>query len=246
MRISLLGKWIPLLRTMENAENSVALSIDDGPTQETTPHLLALMKEFNARATFFLSGIRAVRHPEIVRQLVAEGHEVFAHGWDHVRLFTKGGGALVDQFSINAMKACEDLLSQFRPTPHPYLIRLPYGYSHRNARAHSALSRWQPGCQIADWALSFEDHTIAPRCRDLNDVRRECKLAAERTLAAENLVGAILLCHDHPFDIDGPYKTEVTPILMEAILSQLQQRGLNAVPIKPHAQIRLTSRFVLN
>jgi peptidoglycan/xylan/chitin deacetylase (PgdA/CDA1 family) len=57
----------------------VALTIDDGPDPRTTPLILAELGRHGARATFFLIGGRVNGEEEIVRRLVAEGHEIGNH-----------------------------------------------------------------------------------------------------------------------------------------------------------------------
>lgn len=63
--------------------SGVALTFDDGPDPAITPDLLRLLARHEARATFFMCGLAAVRHPDIVRAIADEGHGVGAHGWDH-------------------------------------------------------------------------------------------------------------------------------------------------------------------
>jgi cellulose synthase/poly-beta-1,6-N-acetylglucosamine synthase-like glycosyltransferase len=55
---------------------TVALTFDGGPDPVWTPRLLELLKRNRARATFFLHGAQAARHPELVRRIRAEGHEI--------------------------------------------------------------------------------------------------------------------------------------------------------------------------
>lgn len=57
----------------------VALTIDDGPDPQTTPLILVTLERHRARATFFLISDRARRHPELVRRIVEEGHEIANH-----------------------------------------------------------------------------------------------------------------------------------------------------------------------
>lgn len=57
----------------------VALSFDDGPHPVFTPQVLEILKRFDAKATFFLIGDRALRDPELVARIKAEGHEVANH-----------------------------------------------------------------------------------------------------------------------------------------------------------------------
>lgn len=57
----------------------VALSFDDGPDPEFTPQVLEVLERHAARATFFLIGERALRYPEILSRIRADGHEVGNH-----------------------------------------------------------------------------------------------------------------------------------------------------------------------
>ena len=60
------------------------------PTRDTifrqTDALLSILAETNSKATFFVLGLVAERYPELVRQLIAAGHEVASHGYEHVVL----------------------------------------------------------------------------------------------------------------------------------------------------------------
>ncbi|GAB2629056.1 hypothetical protein Aab01nite_21010 [Paractinoplanes abujensis] len=61
----------------------VALTFDDGPDPVQTPKILELLAEHQVKATFCLVGTQVERHPEIVRQIVADGHTLCNHTWDH-------------------------------------------------------------------------------------------------------------------------------------------------------------------
>lgn len=63
-----------------------ALTFDDGPNPATTPRILDILKEQGVHATFFVTGENAAKYPELVRRIVAEGHELGAHSWDHDNL----------------------------------------------------------------------------------------------------------------------------------------------------------------
>lgn len=64
---------------------------------ETTPlrvqanveRILGLFAEHGVKATFFTLGWVAERHPQMVRRIVAEGHELASHGWEHIRVNTQ-------------------------------------------------------------------------------------------------------------------------------------------------------------
>ena len=61
----------------------VALTFDDGPDAENTPALLALLAERKVRATFFCIGNRVAQQPELVKRMVAEGHRIENHTFQH-------------------------------------------------------------------------------------------------------------------------------------------------------------------
>lgn len=64
------------IRTGAMPARTVALTFDGGPDPVWTPRLLDLLRRNNARATFFVHGAQAARHPELVRRIRAEGHEI--------------------------------------------------------------------------------------------------------------------------------------------------------------------------
>ena len=59
------------------------LSFDDGPHKEGTPAVLAELERAGAHAVFFVCGEQVERRPEIVREVVAAGHELGLHGYRH-------------------------------------------------------------------------------------------------------------------------------------------------------------------
>ncbi|WP_407704351.1 glycosyltransferase [Streptomyces spongiae] len=64
------------VQTASMPARTVALTFDGGPDPVWTPRLLDLLRQNNARATFFLYGSQAARYPELVRRIRAEGHEI--------------------------------------------------------------------------------------------------------------------------------------------------------------------------
>ena len=62
---------------------AVALTFDDGPDPDLTPHLLDLLKTNQVSATFCLVGSRARRYPRLVARIAAEGHTLCNHTWNH-------------------------------------------------------------------------------------------------------------------------------------------------------------------
>lgn len=64
-------------------EPLVALTFDDGPDPVVTPALLEILAAHNAKATFFMTGENAVKHPELVEAVRGGGHAIGNHSWDH-------------------------------------------------------------------------------------------------------------------------------------------------------------------
>ncbi|MER5335056.1 polysaccharide deacetylase family protein [Micromonospora sp. NPDC002717] len=63
--------------------SQVALTFDDGPDPQYTPQVLALLREHHVRATFCVVGENAQSHPDLIRAIVADGHTLCNHSWNH-------------------------------------------------------------------------------------------------------------------------------------------------------------------
>ena len=100
-------------------ENLCALTFDDGPSNYT-PRLLDLLDEHGVTATFFMLGRNAQRLPNVVRRVVAEGHEVGIHTWSHPNLMTVG--------PLRRRAEIGDTLALLRTLgADPVILRPPYG-----------------------------------------------------------------------------------------------------------------------
>ena len=69
--------------SVETAKPFVALTFDDGPDPDLTPQILRILDERGIRATFNVMGLCAVRHADLTRRIVADGHEIGNHTWTH-------------------------------------------------------------------------------------------------------------------------------------------------------------------
>ena len=75
-------RWPDIVFRADTARPAVALTLDDGPDPTVTPAVLDLLAARGCRATFFVHGSRARRHPAIVARIVDEGHELGNHQWE--------------------------------------------------------------------------------------------------------------------------------------------------------------------
>lgn len=106
------------------SENSVALTFDDGPHPIYTTAALAILKEKEVTATFFLIGKNIAGNEHIVRQIVAEGHTIGNHSFAHNNFSPLWSAEkIIDDLSKN-----QHLLQSFTNAPIPY--RPPFGVTN--------------------------------------------------------------------------------------------------------------------
>ena len=64
-------------------QRKIAFTFDDGPDPQTTPALIELLGKHKIKATFFVIGAKAEKHPDIIKQLTDAGHLVANHSYTH-------------------------------------------------------------------------------------------------------------------------------------------------------------------
>lgn len=75
--------YVPTFSAGEASSGLVALTFDDGPDPRYTPQILDSLEREGIRAAFFLVGSRVEAYPELVREIVARGHVVGNHSYQH-------------------------------------------------------------------------------------------------------------------------------------------------------------------
>lgn len=105
--------YAPVLNRLPDAGNSVWLTIDDGPGEET-PAVLDLLDRYQARATFFLVGERALTHPALVAEILRRGHDLGNHSHTHpqTRFWRLGPRAMAAE-----IEGCQQALQQLSGQP---------------------------------------------------------------------------------------------------------------------------------
>lgn len=81
------------------SSGAVALTFDDGPDPQWTPRMLDMLAHAGVPATFFLVGEAVERHPDVVRRIVAEGHAVGGHSYDHTVITGRPAAVLRDDLA---------------------------------------------------------------------------------------------------------------------------------------------------
>lgn len=83
--ITSLAKSLEKVRTTP-LPGTVALTFDDGPSPKYTPQVLAILKKYHVKATFFVMGWAAKKYPKLIREMIADGHAVASHTNSHPNL----------------------------------------------------------------------------------------------------------------------------------------------------------------
>jgi peptidoglycan/xylan/chitin deacetylase (PgdA/CDA1 family) len=80
------GLFLPVISRGKSGKRAIAITFDDGPDPLSTPELLKLLQKHGTKATFFVTGKRASRYPEVVRQILSFGHSLGNHTYSHDNL----------------------------------------------------------------------------------------------------------------------------------------------------------------
>lgn len=69
---------------VQTSQKVIAFTFDDGPDPAETVQILDVLREYNAKCTFFAIGKKIAAYPEIAKRVIAEGHELANHTYNHV------------------------------------------------------------------------------------------------------------------------------------------------------------------
>jgi len=75
--------YLPVISKGPAGAKSIALTFDDGPNPESTHIVLDLLARHKLQATFFVVGEKVAGYPELMKEIVAQGHTVGNHSWSH-------------------------------------------------------------------------------------------------------------------------------------------------------------------
>jgi peptidoglycan/xylan/chitin deacetylase (PgdA/CDA1 family) len=127
---------------------TIALTFDDGPDPALTPDILGILKTHSIKATFFVIGYRAEKHPEIVRRCFDEGHTIACHDLKH-SVFSnfRITRPLVSDIS-KAVTIIKNIIGK-----KPLLYRPPVGLMS----PHTLKALKKLGMQCVGWSKSVKD-----------------------------------------------------------------------------------------
>jgi len=154
----------------------IAITFDDGPHHANTPKLLDMLRERNIKATWFVVGEMVREHPELVRRILAEGHEIGNHTMTHPLNITRLSHEKLEEEVGGTAKLLEDIAGY-----HSRLFRPPGGNTNP---------------EIKQWLYDKYGYSTILWSVDPNDWKRPGVSVVAHRLIAGAHNGAILLCHD--------------------------------------------------
>lgn len=184
----------------------LAITFDDGPDPEDTPKILDILAQYHVKATFFVIGSKADRHPDLVKREMEEGHEIANHTYTH-HFFNRRSTAEIIEKEITAAQQSVRAITGKQPK----LFRPPGGMFNdavlKYARKQGLQTiMWSWHQDTKDWSRPGVGFIVN---KVLNNVRN----------------GDIILLHDY---VSGNSQTIQA---LEAILPVLSKRGYEFVTV---------------
>lgn len=185
------------------------LTFDDGPSEENTRKVLAILRERNITATFFLVGENVRQHPEVARQIVEEGHTIGIHcdNHDYDALYQS-----VDSYVADFEKARQTVYEVTGVETN--LFRFPGGSVNAfNKKTGKAIIREMTdrGYIYYDWNASLEDAVRNPDPKQLIENGVSTTLGRKKVvMLAHDVVGSTNLCLEELLDSLPEY--EIKPL----------------------------------
>lgn len=160
-----------LVWDLPSKEKVIYLTFDDGPTPIITDWTLDVLKQYNAKATFFCIGKNVEAHPDIFNKIIADGHSIGNHTYNHIKGWTtstknyvsnieKAQGIINNQISNFKF---QDLKIKNRKSKIVNLFRPPYG----QIKPKQAKTLIQLGYKIIMWmvvAIDWDAFVSKEKC----------------------------------------------------------------------------------
>ena len=199
--VSFNGKIIYEIKPIAN-KKVIALTFDDGPWKKTTRQTLDILKQNKIKATFFVVGKALKNNPQLGKQIIAEGHAIANHTWNHWYHFMNPEAAAfeIDKTSELIYKITGVKTNLFRP---------PGGHLSNGLVAYARSKKYATLMWSAD-------------SRDFQQPAPEIMV---NTVLKNSRPGGIILLHD-----GGGDRTNTVKALPQ-IIAKLKQQGYSFVTI---------------
>ena len=200
------GFFLPIVGRGKPGEKGVALTFDDGPDPAVTPLLLDLLDRHSVSATFFVTGERAARHPDIIRDILSRGHAIGNHSYHHFPfLMLKGMRTLRRE-----IESTQSVLAGFGIVP--LAFRPPAGITNPLL--------WRVLLEQGMYCVNYS-------CRALDVGNRRIRRLSETVLKSVS-PGDIVALHDIAPLHDGADRLLAE---FDALFRGLKEKGREVVPL---------------
>ena len=196
--------------TLPLQDQEVVLTFDDGPWPPTTKKVLQALAQECVRATFFLIGKSASEHPDMVRQITAEGHTIGHHTWSHRSLMRIAPSEAINEIDRGIAADEKALHGTATTTPSTPFFRFP-GFESTPATLDLLQSRGITVFGADLWASDWNE--MSPK--------QELELLTGRLKEARK---GIILLHD---------PKARTAAMLPAFLRYLRENDYHVVHIVP-------------
>jgi len=205
--------------SVECNQKKASITFDCAWEADDIPDIINTLKQNNVKATFFLVGYWAEKHPDAVKLISDNGHDIANHSYAHLRM-----GSIDSSRIRTEIQKCDEVLEKITGKK-PVLFRAPYGdYNNNVVRIARELNEYtiQWDVDSLDWKIGITPEQIQGRV--LKKVNN----------------GSIILFHND---------TSHTAKLLPSIISALHDKGFKLVPVselimKENYQINVEGRQI--
>lgn len=139
----------PVFLEGQHDKKVVALTFDDGPYPPYTNQILDILKEYKVPATFFVVGQNAQKHPDLVRRIKQDGHQLGNHTYNHIDLL-KADRNLIEREVDSTNKVIGAITGQV-----PNVVRPPHGF--RDPVVMEVMAERK--LKVVEWSVMSRDWT---------------------------------------------------------------------------------------
>ncbi|WP_251032759.1 polysaccharide deacetylase family protein [Bacillus sp. ISL-7] len=147
------------INEVPTSQKIVAITFDDGPNPINTSQVLDIFGEVEGKATFFMIGEQMDKHPEMVKKVVEQGHEIGNHTYTHPKLSELSPAECLEEIE-RTEKLIQDLAGQ-----KPVVFRPPYlDYNHDTVLVMQQKGYPMIGAlnmEAQDWDMPGVEHILA-------------------------------------------------------------------------------------
>jgi peptidoglycan/xylan/chitin deacetylase (PgdA/CDA1 family) len=195
------GFFIKIVCKADTNKKEIAISFDDGPAENYTQQILAILQSEEIKATFFCIGNRIAGNEAILKQVQGEGHIIGNRSYSHHFWFDMYSAKKM-QDDLEQMDAEMQRVTGLKPK----LFRPPYGVTNPNLAKAIRNSGYTP----VGWSVRSLDTVAKDEQLLLNKINTGIK------------PGAVFLFHD---------TCKITLNVLPKFIQEVKKRGYNIIPL---------------